>query len=57
MGLKVLRRRWAEDPKLVAQFMREAQQDENGDLYVMRRPRSDKPSPPPGTKLPKRKTA
>ena len=38
-------------------FMREAQQDENGDLYVMRRPRSDKPSPPPGTKLPKRKTA
>ncbi len=26
VGLKVLRRRWAEDPKLVAQFMREAQQ-------------------------------
>lgn len=26
VGLKVLRRRWTEDPKLVAQFLREAQQ-------------------------------
>ena len=38
-------------------FMREAQVDEHGDLYVIRRPRSDQASPPPGTKRPTRKAA
>jgi len=36
-------------------FMREAKVDENGDQYVLRRPRAEA-SPPPGTK-PRRKAA
>jgi len=38
-------------------FMLDAQVDERGDLQVVRRPRTEVPSPPPGTKRWKRSAA